>query len=151
MNVIALFTTNHLEKIDPTFLRGKRIGTIISMDFLDANTSKEYVKSFCEGVNLEGDFEPIYDRIGASKIAPAFMAEIIENVKSTMVIRGDNTIKAFEFDACIGSYLRQVDLAQTKDSYISNEQNLALSLKAILHDAGYYEEVKDSLREVYQE
>ena len=30
MNVIALFTTNHLDQIEPTFLRGKRIGSIVS-------------------------------------------------------------------------------------------------------------------------
>jgi transitional endoplasmic reticulum ATPase len=151
MNVIALFTTNHLEKIDPTFLRGKRIGTIITMDCLDAYTAEQYVNSFCEGISLVGDFVPVYDKIGTSGIAPAFMAEIIENVKSTMVIRGDNTLHASEFDACIDSYLRQVSLAQTKDSYVSNEQALAKSLKAVLHDAGYFEEVKSVVDEVYNQ
>jgi hypothetical protein len=38
------------------------------------------------------------------------MAEIIENVKSNMVIRGDDTIKAEHFNNCIKSYLRQVYL-----------------------------------------
>ncbi len=142
MNVIALFTTNHLTMIDPTFLRGKRIGTIISMDYLDAFTAEKYVSSFCEGTNLEGDFTPIYIKIEESNIAPAFMAEIIENVKSTMVIRGDNTLKASEFDVCIDSYLKQVSLAQTKDSYTSPEQSLAKSLKAVLHNEGYFDEVK---------
>lgn len=142
MNVIALFTTNHLTMIDPTFLRGKRIGTIISMDYLDAFTAEKYVTSFCEGTNLEGDFEPIYTKIEESNIAPAFMAEIIENVKSTMVIRGDNTLKASEFDVCIDSYLKQVSLAQTKDNYFTPEQSLAKSLKAVLHNEGYFDEVK---------
>ncbi len=149
MNVIALFTTNHLNKIDPTFLRGKRIGTIISMGFLEASTAQEYITSFCDGIKLEGDFEPVYQKIGESKIAPAFMAEIIENVKSTMVIRGDNTLSAAEFDSCIESYLRQVSLAQTKDNYISNELALAKSLKAVLHDTGYYEDVKEVVEEVW--
>lgn len=143
MNVIALFTTNHLNMIDPTFLRGKRIGTIISMDYLDAYTAEQYVTSFCDGTTLKGDFTPIYNKIEASNIAPAFMAEIIENVKSTMVIRGDNTLNASEFDVCIDSYLKQVSLAQTKDSYVTSEQALAKSLKAVLHDNGYFEEVRE--------
>lgn len=151
MNVIALFTTNHLERIDPTFLRGKRIGTIISMDYLEAHTAEEYVKSFCEGVTLSGDFTPVFEKVGASKIAPAFMAEIIENVKSTMVIRGDNTLDASEFDACIDSYLRQVSLAQTKNNYVSKEQALANSLKSILHDGNYFDDVKEKVTEALQE
>jgi len=142
MNVIALFTTNHLEQIDPTFLRGKRIGTIISMTYLDAGTSEKYVKAFCNGITLEGDFAPVYELIGTSNIAPAFMAEIIENVKSTMVIRGDRTVHATEFLGCVKSYLRQVSLSRTKDSYVSNEQALSNSLKAVLHDAGYFEKVE---------
>ena len=43
MNVISLFTTNHIELIEPTFLRGKRIGSIISLGFLDAKTAKKFV------------------------------------------------------------------------------------------------------------
>jgi ATP-dependent 26S proteasome regulatory subunit len=149
MNVIALFTTNHLTSIDPTFLRGKRIGTIISMGYLDAFTAEQYVTAFCTGINLKGDMNPIYEKIGVSNIAPAFMAEIIENVKSTMVIRGDNTLHASEFDTCIDSYLTQVSLAQTKDNYVSNEQALVKSLKAVLHDAGYFEDVREVVQDVY--
>jgi ATP-dependent 26S proteasome regulatory subunit len=149
MNVIALFTTNHINKIDPTFLRGKRIGTIISMDFLEAHTAEQYVNSFCDGITLTGDFTPIYQKIADSNIAPAFMAEIIENVKSTMVIRGDNTLSATEFDTCILSYLRQVELAQTKDNYVTTDQALAKSLKAVLHDNGYFDEVKTVVKQVW--
>lgn len=148
MNVIALFTTNHLTSIDPTFLRGKRIGTIISMGYLDSFTAEQYVNSFCQGINLKGDMKPIYNKISENSIAPAFMAEIIENVKSTMVIRGDNTLHSFEFDSCIDSYLTQVALAQTKDNYVSNEQALSNSLKAVLHDSGYFEEVRDIVHDV---
>ena len=43
MNVISIFTTNHIELIEPTFLRGKRIGSVISLGFLDKKTAKEYI------------------------------------------------------------------------------------------------------------
>jgi hypothetical protein len=149
MNVIALFTTNHLEKIDPTFLRGKRIGTIISMDYLDAYTSEQYINAFCKGITLEGEFAPVYSKIEASSIAPAFMAEIIENVKSTMVIRGDNMLHSDEFDVCIDSYLKQVSLAQTKDSYTTPAESLASALKTVVHDQKYYAEVKTVVKQVW--
>jgi hypothetical protein len=148
MNVIALFTTNHLESIDPTFLRGKRIGTIISMGCLDEATAEKYINEFCLGINLVGDFSPVYKMIGENNIAPAFMAEIIENVKSTMVIRGDKNVEALHFITCIKSYLRQVGLSKTKTNYKSHEQTLADSLKAILHDEGYFDGVKDVVSDV---
>jgi len=143
MNVIALFTTNHLELIDPTFLRGKRIGTIISMPYLDEETAEKYVSEFCKGVILEGNFTPVYKKIADNNIAPAFMAEIIENVKSNLVVRGESIIKSHHLDACVDSYLRQVGLSRTKSSVPTNEKALATSLKAVLHDSGYFSDVKD--------
>lgn len=151
MNVIALFTTNHLEMIDPTFLRGKRIGTIISMSYLDAGTAEKYVESFCTGITLEGDFVPVYELIGESNIAPAFMAEIIENVKSTMVIRGDNTVGAGEFIGCIKSYLRQVELSKTKDTYVTPEKALATALVEVIHSNNHYDRVKEVVKEVWED
>jgi hypothetical protein len=141
MNVIALFTTNHLELIDPTFLRGKRIGTIITMPFLNAETAEKYIEHFCDGIKLQEDFAPIYEFIGKNKIAPAFMAEIIENVKSNMVLRDEDFIKASHFQTCINSYLRQVDLSKTKDSSLTKEKVFATALKEILHDEEYYEKM----------
>jgi len=150
MNVIALFTTNHLEMIDPTFLRGKRIGTIISMSYLEADTAQEYVTAFCKGIDLTGDFAPVYSLIAESNIAPAFMAEIIENVKSTMVIRGDNTLSADDFDACIKSYLKQVALSRTKDMTPSKAEVLATALVEVVHSPEYFSNVKDVVSEVLE-
>jgi len=149
MNVIALFTTNHLELIDPTFLRGKRIGTIISMSYLDAGTAEKYVHSFCEGIELTGDFAPVYELIGSSSIAPAFMAEIIENVKSNMVIRGDNTVQATHFLVCVKSYLRQVELAKTKDMSVTPEKALATALIQVIHNDEFFEKVEEAAQKVW--
>lgn len=140
MNVISLFTTNHLELIEPTFLRGKRIGTIISMTYLDAITAEKYISSFCQDVTLEGDFEPVHKLIAESSIAPAFMAEIIENVKTNMILRNETIIRASSFITCIKSYLRQVELSKTKDTSVTKEMALALALKGILYDESYQED-----------
>ena len=149
MNVISLFTTNHLELIEPTFLRGKRIGTIISMSMLNAKTAEKYIASFCQDVILEGDFAPVYQLIEESNIAPAFMAEIIENVKSNMVIRQEASINASHFLFCIKSYLRQVALSKTKDTTVTKEVALANALKDVLHDELFFDKVEEIFIEVY--
>lgn len=151
MNVISLFTTNHLELIEPTFLRGKRIGSIISMSYLNAETAKKYVEHFCADITIEGDFEPVYKLIEESNIAPAFMAEIIENVKSNMVIRGDKTVKDTHFLVCIKSYLRQVGLAATKDTSLTKEVKLVQALRENLHDDEFQQSVRDNLQIVLDE
>lgn len=150
MNVISLFTTNHLELIEPTFLRGKRIGSIISMTYLNAATAAKYVEHFCNGVRLEGDFDPIYKLIEDSSIAPAFMAEIIENVKTNMVMRGEDYIKDTNFLVCIKSYLRQVELSKTKDTSLTKEQRLATSLKDVLHDEPYFDKINGLIEEAVE-
>lgn len=149
MNVIALFTTNHLELIDPTFLRGKRIGTIISMPYLDALTAEKYIEHFCKEVKLIGNFAPVYKLIEDSKIAPAFMAEIIENVKSNMVMRDENIIKDSHFTVCINTYLRQVSLSQTKASYDTPENQLATSIRKVINNKQHYNQVANIVQAIY--
>ena len=82
MNVITLFTTNHIELIEPTFLRGKRVGTIISMGPLDAKTAEIFIReSFKVGCyTILDDLTEVCKFIEESHIAPAFMEEIFEKV-----------------------------------------------------------------------
>jgi hypothetical protein len=148
MNVISLFTTNHLELIEPTFLRGKRIGTIVSMAMLTEITAKKYIDVFCEGVELIGDFGPVYKLIKDSGIAPAFMAEIIENVKSNMVIREEKSIKASHFINCVNSYLRQVKLSRTKDTSLVKEVALVELLRDNLMTDEFYAKIAESTEEI---
>jgi len=119
MNVIALFTTNHIELIEPTFLRGKRIGSIISLGCLDAETAKNFfTHAFGEEYELDiapEEMDSLTAYIEKNNIAPAFMAEIIEAVKSTMVFSDDKKVKYIHLKTSVDSYLRQVSLSQKKD------------------------------------
>lgn len=134
MNVITLFTTNHIELIEPTFLRGKRVGTIISMGTLDAATAEEFIrKSFEIGCyQIEDDLTDVCKFIEENNIAPAFMAEIIEKVKSTMVIVDECVVKAEYILNSVKSYLRQVKLSQKKDMSQTPEKRLVEALKECL-------------------
>lgn len=117
MNVIAVFTTNHIEQIEPTFLRGKRIGSIISLGYLDAPTAKLFLQTtFAENYTLEEEgLDELCNYIASKNIAPAFMAEITESVKTNMVFEDTNDIKLEYIRLSVENYLRQVNLSQTKD------------------------------------
>lgn len=136
MNVISLFTTNHIELIEPTFLRGKRIGTIISLGFLDAKTSEKFIhESFGKdgySVDQSDNWDEIYKYIEKSNIAPAFMAEIVESVKSHMILTEEQKVKAFHIKHSVDSYLRQVELSKKKDMSETPEIKLTSSLKEVL-------------------
>ena len=135
MNVITLFTTNHIELIEPTFLRGKRVGTIISMGPLDAETAEQFIrKSFEIGCyTILDDLTDVCKFIEASHIAPAFMAEIIEKVKSMMVLANQCEVKADDIKYSVQSYLRQVELSRTKDMSVTPEKKFVDALLEILH------------------
>lgn len=135
MNVITLFTTNHIELIEPTFLRGKRVGTIISMGPLDAETAEQFIrKSFEIGCyTILDDLTDVCKFIEASHIAPAFMAEIIEKVKSMMVLANQREVKADDIKYSVQSYLRQVELSRTKDMSVTPEKKFVDALLEVLH------------------
>ena len=135
LNVITLFTTNHIELIEPTFLRGKRIGSIITMDCLDKETAETFVTTFFtkeEGYELEGDFSEVYEYIEKCEIAPAFMAEIIEATKSKLIFSDDNKVTPFHIKTSVESYQRQVQLAQKKDTNESPSEKLVNAMNTCL-------------------
>ena len=132
MNVITLFTTNHIELIEPTFLRGKRIGSIITMDCLDAETANEFIKALFtekEGYVLVGDFNEVCNFIQENEIAPAFMAEIVESVKSKLIFQDDNNVTPFHIRTSVESYIRQVGLSRKKDMSETPESRLYKAMK----------------------
>lgn len=133
INVITLFTTNHIELIEPTFLRGKRVGTIISMGPLDSVTAEQFIReSFKIGCYTIGDdLTEVCKFIESSHIAPAFMAEIIEKVKAQMVLNDQCEVRADDIRYTVQSYLRQVQLSKTKDMSITPEKRFVDAIKEI--------------------
>lgn len=132
MNVITLFTTNHIELIEPTFLRGKRIGSIISLGPLDAETAKVFIeKSFEDGYTLEGDFTNVCKLIEEQKIAPAFMAEIVESVKGHMIFMENSPVKPEFIENSVKSYVHQVNLAQKKDMSKKPEESFVNAMRHV--------------------
>lgn len=142
MNVISLFTTNHIELIEPTFLRGKRIGSIISMGPLDAKTAEEFIRrSFEIGCyTIQDDLTDVCKFIEESKIVPAFMAEIIEKVKAMMVLNDQCVVDPKEIKFSVESYLHQVELSKTKNMSVTPEKKFVDALKEIMSNPSHEKE-----------
>lgn len=132
MNVITLFTTNHIELIEPTFLRGKRIGSVITMDCLDKETALRFIKeSFKDGYEI-GDLKESLDLIEEMEIAPAFMAEIVESIKSKLIFAEDNLVTDEILKNAVKAYDRQVNLSRKKDMSMTPEKEFYQSMQTIM-------------------
>lgn len=151
MNVIALFTTNHLELIDPTFLRGKRIGSIVSMGALDEKTTREFLD-----YTFKGDYDldttgidEVCKKIAEHNIVPAFMAEITEKVKANLVFEDSNKVTADMLHASLAAYLRQVSLSQKKDLTQSAAEVLYQAMRGVT--AAAIPEMAKQVEEIHTE
>lgn len=135
MNVITLFTTNHIELIEPTFLRGKRIGSVITMDCLDAETAERFIRetfSEAEGYSVDDDLSDVCNYIAKAQIAPAFMAEIVESTKSKLIFTEETHVTSFHIKTSVESYQRQVGLASKKAVIETPADKLAAGLIGVL-------------------
>lgn len=135
MNVITLFTTNHIELIEPTFLRGKRIGSVITMDCLDAETAERFIRetfSEAEGYSVDDDLSDVCNYIAKAQIAPAFMAEIVESTKSKLIFTEETHVTSFHIKTSVESYQRQVGLASKKAIIETPADKLAAGLVGLL-------------------
>lgn len=137
MNLISVFTTNHIELIEPTFLRGKRIGTVITLGYLDAKTAENFIRESFDPATyeLEEDLSEITEHIAKSNIVPAFMAEICETVKSNLIFTGTNKVTNNDLRLATNNYLRQISLSQKKDMSETDEMRLANAFRSTVYSA----------------
>lgn len=136
LNIITILTTNHLEKIDPTFLRGKRIGTIVTLTHPDAQTAKEILEAQLVSDTgesmLEEDVMPAAIKIEELKIVPAFISEITDRVKTHQIFSGKRTVSTQDVLSAITTFQRQMDLAKPKNAELSDNEKLGEALKNVL-------------------
>ena len=129
---VQLFTTNHIELIEPTFLRGKRIGSVITMDCLDKETALRFIQeSFKDGYKV-GELKESLDLIEEMEIAPAFMAEIVESIKSKLIFAENNLVTDEILKNAVKAYDRQVNLSRKKDMSMTPEKEFYQSMQTIM-------------------
>lgn len=113
--IISMFTTNHIEVIEPTFLRGKRIGSLIHFGDLDLATAKQFIDKLVVDANNislmeEGDHTEAYEAL--SGIVPAFASEVIDKAKAYMINRGSRKISVADIVTAANSYKKQIAFAE---------------------------------------
>ena len=152
-NIITIFSTNHIENIDPTFLRGKRIGTIVTLTYLDKVTAKNMIEYYL-GDKLADGCEKAAEKVEEYEIVPAFLAEIIDRVKTHLVLRSTTEIYEKDILAAIEQFKRQMDIARVKTDSDTHLERMYNSSEEIAHkqfnkffdDSGYktiLEDLKD--------
>lgn len=151
MNVISIFTTNHIEKIEPTLLRGKRIGNLVEMEAWDADTTYAYLLHvFEKEYNLEKEgLEDVCKFIEQNKIVPAFMAEITEKVKANLIFNDDDKITALDIRTSVESYLAQVALARPKKTDKTTAEKFAETFTEVMFETGKGKELTEKVQNIY--
>lgn len=122
--IISIFTTNHIEKIEPTFMRGKRIGGLISLGALDEETAERFIKVMVPSKEA-GIAITASEAKAAAKhlegIVPAFAAEAIDKAKIFMLGRSTNKMNAEDIRKAAESYKKQIIHSAMKEKV--NEYN----------------------------
>ena len=135
-NVITLFTTNHIENIDPTFLRGKRVGSIVTLAHLDKETAKEMLLTNLKdefGDSLvEGEINEAAAEIEKLKIVPAFISEITDRVKTHLIFSERTTVTNQDILSAIKNFQRQMDIAKAKSPEPSLYEKTGMILSEII-------------------
>lgn len=150
-NVITILTTNHIERIDPTFLRGKRIGSIVTLTYPDKNTAKKMIDSylvdeFGESL-LEEDCDTAAQVIADNKIVPAFIAEILERVKSHLIYSGKTTVNCDDIINSVKSYKKQMEIATVNSAKLTPVEDMVQAIKEVFPSSSK-EDLKTVVNEV---
>ena len=147
-NVIAVFTTNNIELIDPTFMRGKRIGSVIKFTHLDAVTAKEMIEtSFKDGdLRLSDDVSDAAKLVEEYEIVPAFLAEILDRVRANCIYKDTLEISCQDIIDSTESYAMQMKLSKARKT-VSDPLNDAFNyMKQSILD-GITETVEEGVKE----
>lgn len=136
MNIITILTTNHLEKINPTFVRGKRIGSIVTLSYPDRATAKKMIErylidEFGQSI-LEEDCEDAAIEIEKNKIVPSFIAEILDRVKAHLIYSGKQTVNCQDIINSIKSYKKQMEIATVRTDSKSDSEIFVESWKKLI-------------------
>lgn len=136
-NVITILTTNHPELIDPTFLRGKRIGSLVKLGAPDKETAKKMIEGTMVDENgfsiLEDQCDEAASMIEKEQIVPAFVMEILDRVKSHLVYRDKQTITCDDIISSITSFKEQMAIAGLKDVSKSDAELFYDGFKKLLN------------------
>lgn len=131
--IISIFTTNHIEVIEPTFLRGKRIGSLIKFGVLDLDTAQQFIDKLVvdkkgNSLMVKGDTTVAAEALVG--IVPAFASEVIDKAKAYMIHKGSKKITNEDIIVAADSYKNQIEFAECRKIETNNSLGNALQIVA---------------------
>lgn len=151
-NIITVLTTNHIENISPTFLRGKRIGSVVSLTYPDKATAKKMIEAYLVDEHgnslLSEECDDAAMEVEKNQIVPAFIAEILDRVKAHLIYTGNSTVNCQDIISSIKSYKKQMEIATVKTNSETDADALFNALKKTV---GGGKDAAAALKEVLEE
>lgn len=135
--IITILTTNHVEQIDPSFLRAGRIDSVIDFDVPEAETAAKFVTQYgAELIAKDVDMDVVGHAFKG--LVPAFIRECVSKAKTfTMYRTGQSDITGLvttdDLTRAADQAQRQVKLMNKKAK--SKEEELADAVR-VVHTAG---------------
>lgn len=142
--IISIFTTNHPEKIDPTFLRGKRIGKLINMTALDSPTAREFIlKTLGDTLKKGETLDTVCEMAESYEVPPSFMHEVLDDVTTRRLMDGRKHVTEKDVIDSLKSYKAQMDVARIQTGDKSDYEKLTELLGKVLVGEQFKETLKE--------
>lgn len=136
--IITVFTTNHVENINPAVLRMGRLDSLIEISPPDAEAAQRLISVYARGLIKEGTDLYEAGKVLAGKI-PAFIREVVERSKIAAVARlggGDIHGHVLQEDMIAAAHAMEThhNMFQTKDNGVSDDV-LDTAVRKVVHGA----------------
>lgn len=134
--VVALFTTNHVEKIQKGVMRPGRIDSVIHIGALDRNGTEKLIVSVTDS-RLLGDID--YDVVYAEThdFYPAFVKETVDRAVRYAIARNNGKLAQIETEDLVNSAIglrRQLELMHAAQEGKKETPSLDAAFGKIVHD-----------------
>jgi transitional endoplasmic reticulum ATPase len=142
--VMTVFTTNHVEKIERAMLRPGRLDAVISVRAPEPDAVVRLINLYARGRIADGENLAIVGNELAGQI-PATIREVVERAKLGMIGRQAEVLSAEDLLTSARSMKRHLELLNIKPVIITPEQELASGLRKVIASAVGGEGAKDVL------
>jgi SpoVK/Ycf46/Vps4 family AAA+-type ATPase len=139
-DVIYMFTTNFVEKINPAFMRPGRIDTMLHFGLPDAKTSARFVEKFTTDPDghslLEKDADMAIIGGATEGNVPAAIHEIVRNAKCRAMLRDgvDLVGKVTTHDIAISASSKRRHLELTKEKKVTTVADMLVIAHRLIDD-----------------
>lgn len=139
--IMTVLTTNFVEKLNPVILRPGRLDAVISLRAPSAKTVERLIRHYAGGLLDEKTSLALAGQELSGQI-PASIREAVERAKLSMIGREATTLDGSDLVVAAKTMKNHLALLNPKKDEPTNAEQLARSLKAVVHN-GTTENIED--------